>query len=127
MLEFFYKRYPDVKYSIAHNAPGLVGKRPENPALLFLQKQKKLMEKGYSANKAFEIIETEMADKLTEQRDENRILRGFAINNRARSYLNYSQQLSEAEGRAKVNQLDRDLSKHLYEEQRWDILAKEQV
>ncbi len=116
-----------MKYSIAHNAPGLVGKRPENPALLFLQKQKKLMEKGYSANKAFEIIETEMADKLTEQRDENRILRGFAINNRARSYLNYSQQLSEAEGRAKVNQLDRDLSKHLYEEQRWDILAKEQV
>lgn len=126
-LEKFYKRYPDIKYTIASNAPGLVGKRPRNPALDFLEKQQKLIDKGYSDNKAFEIVEEEMADRLTEQRDENRILRGFALNNRARSYLNYSQQLSEAEGKAKVQQLDRDLAKYLYEQERWDILAKEHV
>ncbi|CAI2359690.1 unnamed protein product [Moneuplotes crassus] len=125
-LQKFYKRYPDVKYSIARDAPGLVGKRPENPALLFIEKQMKLMDKGYSENKAFEILEKEMAEKLEVQRDENRILRGFAINNRARSYLNYSQQLSEAEGKAKVDQLDRDLPKYLYQQQKWDIMAKEQ-
>ena len=85
------------------------------------------MEKGYSENKAFEIIEKQLADKLEVQREENRILRGFALNNRARSYLNYSQQLSEIEGRVKVQQLDRDLAKYLYQEQKWDDLAASQV
>jgi len=116
-----------VKYTIARNAPGIVGKGPKNPAVHFIERQTKLIDKGYSENKAFEIVESELASKFETQRDENRILRGFALNNRARSYLNYSQQLAEAEGRAKVQQLDRDLAKYMYQEERWDRLAAENV
>jgi hypothetical protein len=123
LLNRFYFKYPDVKYAIARNVPGAVGKGPKSPAVSFVEKQMKLMENGFSESKAFEIVEKKMSDKLQKQRDENRILRGFALNNRARSYLNYSQQLAEIEGRAKVQQLDRDLNKYLYQEQRWDDLA----
>ena len=41
------------------------------------------------------------------------------MNNRARSYLNYSQQLAELEGRSKVSQLERDIPKYIREENRW--------
>lgn len=126
-MKKFYKRYPDVKYTIARNAPGIVGKGPKNPAVDFIERQTKLINKGYSENKAFEIVEKELGDKFETQRDENRILRGFALNNRARSYLNYSQQLSEVEGRAKVQQMDRDLAKYMYQEERWDKMASAYV
>lgn len=123
LLTKFYKRYPDAKYTIPSNAPGHVGKLARNPAIVFVEKQKKLMDDGYSANKAFEIVEEEMAKVFDKQREENRILRGFALNNRARSYLNYSQQLAEVEGRAKVQQLDRDLNKYVKQEQKWEDLV----
>jgi hypothetical protein len=123
MLEKFYKRYPDVKYTIAHDTPGTYGKGPKNPAVSFIMKQRKLMDEGFTENKAFEMVEEEMADQFEKHREENRILRGFALNNRARSYLNYSQQLSEIEGRAKVQQMQRDLAKYIYQEQRWDDSA----
>lgn len=122
LLNKFYKRYPDVKYTIGKNTPGTVGKAPQNPAMVFIEKQLKLIDEGYSENKAFEIVEKEMADVFDKQREENRILRGFALNNRARSYLNYSQQLAEVEGRAKVQQLERDLNKYTDEENRWSDL-----
>ena len=87
----------------------------------------KLIEEGYSENKAFEMVESEMASVFDKQREESRILRGFALNNRARSYLNYSQQLAEVEGRAKVQQMERDLNKYITQENRWsDLLSGNQ-
>ena len=124
LLSKFYKRYPDARYAIAKGTPGTVGEGPKNPAVLFLEKQMKLMDEGYSENKAFEMVESEMVFLFDRQREENRILRGFALNNRARSYLNYSQQLAEVEGRAKVQQMERDLNKYITQENRWsDIMT----
>jgi len=122
LLHKFYLRYPDVKYTVAKNAPGTVGKRPVNPALTFITRQQELIDQGYSENKSFELVEGEMAKEFDREREENRILRGFALNNRARSYLNYSQQLAEVEGRAKVQQLQRDLNKYEEQESKWQDL-----
>ena len=44
--------------------------------------------------------------------DQNRVARGLAINNRARSFMNLYQQQSEYEARLKVLRLERDISKY---------------
>ena len=124
MFEKFYKRYPDVRYAYGKNTPGYIGAKIKNPAVIFIEKQKKLIDQGYSENKSFEIVEEEMSKIFDKQKEENRILRGFALNNRARSYMNYAQQLAEMEGRAKVTQLERDISKFIREENRWTELLQ---
>ena len=61
---------------------------------------------------AIEKIKKENADLIEQEKEENRIIRGFAYTNHARSYLNYAQQIAELETRAKVMRLERDVAKY---------------
>ena len=49
------------------------------------------MKKGFKLQAAIAKIKEEYADTIEEEKEENRIIRGFAYTNHARSYLNYAQ------------------------------------
>lgn len=100
----FYQKYPDVAYfqRKLRSAPQRPGETNENPAHAFISRQIALIRRGFSEEKAFEMTENELADYIQREKDEQRIIRGFAFNNKARSYLNYSQQVAELESRAKA-------------------------
>ena len=58
-----------------------------HPASVFVRKQKRLIKQGYTEEKAFEIVEAEIADILDKEREQTRILRGVALDQNAYSYL----------------------------------------
>jgi hypothetical protein len=58
-----------------------------HPAQHFIDKYKKLVKQGYNQDKAFQIVEGELAELLDSQRDEMRILRGAALSSHGDSYL----------------------------------------
>jgi len=45
------------------------------------------MKQGYTEQKAFEIVESEIAEILDSEREQTRILRGVALDQNAYSYL----------------------------------------
>ena len=50
-----------------------------HPAAVFIRKQRDLINKGYSEEKAFDLVEAELGKAINQQKEELRILRGLAI------------------------------------------------
>ena len=68
-------------------------------------KWKDLMDQGIEEKVAFSQVEEEFSEMVEKEREENKILHGFAYDNRARAYMSYAQQVAEVEARAKVTRL----------------------
>lgn len=82
LLSKFYKKYPEVRYfpqatrmNVGYG--GMV--EITHPAAVFIKKQRSLMNKGYSEQKAFEKVEEELGKAINQQKEELRILRGVAL------------------------------------------------
>jgi len=74
----------------------------QHPASKFIDKYRKLQEKGYSEFKAFEMVGAEINEVLTKQMDVTRILRGVALQSNAFTYIERVQQVAEMESQMKV-------------------------
>lgn len=67
LLSKFYKKYPEVKYfpSPSRFSMGFGGSiEVSHPAALFIKKQRALLRKGYTEQKAFEIVEEELGSMI---------------------------------------------------------------
>lgn len=123
LLSKFYKKYPEVKYfpqatrmNIGHG--GIV--EITHPAAVFVKKQRDLMNKGYTEQKAFEVVEEDLGKAINQQKEELRILRGVALNNYgSQSYSDRFQQVAELESSLKVKRLERDMPKFLRSQDQW--------
>ena len=67
LLSKFYYKYPEVKYFPTHN--NIVQEfggtmRLAHPAIVFIRKQKDLLKKGYTEDKAFSLVEEELGSFL---------------------------------------------------------------
>ena len=71
------------------------------------------MKQGYNKEKAFKMVQAEMSEVIQKQRDENRILRGVALNTEAYSYVDRVQAIAEHESQMKMQRLERDMPKFL--------------
>jgi len=78
----------------------------------FVEKYKKLRNKGYSEYKAFSIVEEELRGVLDSRLDETRILRGAAMAAHGDSYLDRAQRVAELESEMKLMRVIRDMPKH---------------
>ena len=123
LLAKFYRKYPEVKYfpqgtRLNTGWGGIV--EITHPASVFVKKQRQLMNKGYSEQKSFEVVEGELGKSINQHRDELRILRGLAINTYGgQSYLDRFQQVAELESSLKVKRLERDIPKFLRAQNEW--------
>lgn len=70
-----------------YTKPGTDTRYQGHPIFDYVQKYKKLRNKGYSEYKAFNVVETELAELLESQLNEARILRGAALSSHGDSYL----------------------------------------
>jgi hypothetical protein len=69
LLSKFYRKYPEVRYfpqatKLNFGFGGLV--EITHPAAVFVKKQRSLMNKGYSEQKSFEIVESELSKALNQ-------------------------------------------------------------
>lgn len=58
-----------------------------HPATLFVRKIEEYKRQGYSHNKAREMVEAELSGIIEKRKEENRILRGVALDSEAYSYV----------------------------------------
>ena len=63
------------------------GAMDTHPAHAYLHKTQALMKKGYSEQKAYDMVGVEMDAILQKRKDEQRILRGVALDTEAYSYV----------------------------------------
>lgn len=122
LLSKFYKKYPEVKYFPMHNNVtehfgGLV--ELTHPAAIFIRKQRSLINKGYTEQKAFEIVEEDLGKFINKQKEEMRVLRGVAINVFGDSYLDRMQRVAELESTLKVQRFQRDIPKFQRAQDNW--------
>eukprot|EP01015_Nassula_variabilis_P021264 TRINITY_DN3770_c0_g1_i2.p1 TRINITY_DN3770_c0_g1~~TRINITY_DN3770_c0_g1_i2.p1 ORF type:complete len:745 (-),score=182.72 TRINITY_DN3770_c0_g1_i2:154-2388(-) len=110
LYENLLKNYPDLKYISMQQAPKL-GENisQDNFVLLFIQKQKSLIQAGYTVEKSFEMTEKQFQERIQRRLNDSILNRTSAISNKMRSLLNYYQQRSEHEARHKVLRMERDL------------------
>jgi len=107
------QKYPELRYV---GKP--TGEEVENymdnvhPAVLFVDKQKHFLNKGYSEKKSFELTERIFKRKFEEEKKNANLLSGMVMSNKARSYLDWYQQHAEYESRLKVKRLERELPKY---------------
>ena len=98
LLEAVYRKYPDTQFYpfpsklLENDVLTESNSYLDNPIVVFIQKQKKYMKKGFTQEKAFEMAEKEQGEIIERNRMNNRILRGGAMNNSARSLLSYAEQ-----------------------------------
>ena len=117
LLSKFYRKYPEAKYfpqatRINVNHGGFVD--ITHPAAVFVKRQKELINKGYTEQKAFEKVEEDLGKVINQQKEELRILRGLAINSYgSQSYSDRFQKIAELESSLKVKRLERDIPKYL--------------
>lgn len=83
LLAKFYRKYPEVKYfpqgtRLNMGFGGIV--EVTHPASVFVKKQRSLMNKGYTEQKSFEIVEEELGKQINQHKEELRVLRGLAGN-----------------------------------------------
>lgn len=85
-------KYPDTMNVILRNQAWAqkLGEIPYNPLTAFIWKCKGFINQGYEFDKAFQLAEEALGDVIETEKEENRIIRGFAYTNHARSYLNYA-------------------------------------
>ena len=105
----FFKRYPETD-----NLPLLTALEVENPVTsiksasnVFIDKQKRYMNMGYSEEKAFQLVEQEMSEILQKEKYERSLFEGLVTSNRSRSLMSYYEQQAEFETRQKLKQLQR--------------------
>ena len=91
-----------------------------HPAAVFVRKQRELMNKGYTEQKAFEVVEADLGKAINQQKEELRILRGLAVHQYgSQSYLDRFSAVAELESSLKVKRLERDLPKFLRSQASW--------
>lgn len=122
LLKKFYSKYPEVKYfpqATRMNVGwgGIID--ITHPAAVFIKKQRQLINKGYTEQKAFEIVETDIGKFINQQKEELRILRGVAISTFGDSYLDRFTQVAEQESSLKVKRMERDIPKYLRANESW--------
>lgn len=69
LLSKFYKKYPEVKYfpqatRLNMGYGGIVD--ITHPAAVFVRKQRDMMNKGYTEQKAFEVVEAELGKAINQ-------------------------------------------------------------
>lgn len=116
LIKKFWKRYPELRYlpvtgPLKHQYGGAISMT--HPASHFVQKVHQYKKQGYNDYKAFEMVGKELEAVIQKQAEEQRILRGVAIDNGAYSYLDRVQQIAELESRLKMQRLERDMPKFL--------------
>jgi hypothetical protein len=121
LLAKFYRKYPEVKYfpqgtRLNTGFGGIV--EVTHPASVFVKKQRSLMNKGYTEQKSFEIVEEELGKQINQHKEELRVLRGLA-GQTGQSYLDRFQQVAELESSLKVKRLERDIPKYLRAQNEW--------
>jgi hypothetical protein len=109
-----FNKYPEADSQFTYS-----GLDVENPiyslksfSSIFIDKQVKLMQKGFTEEKSFKIIEDEFAEQLQKEKFERSLFEGLAVSNRSRSLMNYYEQEAEFETRQKLNQLQRILPQY---------------
>lgn len=123
LLSKFYRKYPEVKYfpqatRMNTGYGGIV--EITHPAAVFVRKQRDLINKGYTEQKAFDVIESELGKMINQQKEELRILRGLALNQYgSQSYNERFQQVAELESSLKVKRMERDIPKYLRSADGW--------
>ena len=115
LLERFYRRFPMLKLmpqtTYTKMDWGDNGPRLQHPCSNFLKRYKTLSKKGYSEDKAFNMVEGELEEAMENQRDEMRILRGAALSDHGNSYLDRAQKVAELESTLKMKRFTRDIAK----------------
>jgi hypothetical protein len=123
LLSKFYRKYPEVKYfpqatRLNMGFGGIV--EITHPAAVFIRKQRSLMLKGYTEQKAFEVVEEELGKAINQQKEELRILRGLAVHQYgSQSYLDRFSAVAELESSLKVKRMERDIPKYLRAQDEW--------
>jgi hypothetical protein len=114
LYDKLFAKYPDIDTHIP-----LEGMDVESPinnkkslANIFIEKQTKHMQKGFSEEKSFKMVEDEFAEELQKEKFERGLFEALAISNRSRSLMSYYEQEAEYETRQKLNQLQRMLPQY---------------
>ena len=122
LFERFYKKYPEAKY-MPH---GTVSEmkfggaiQTTHPAAVFIHKQRSLIKKGYTEEKAFQLVEQDFGKFISQQKDEMRILRGVAQINNGNSYMDRFTRVAELESTLKMKRMERDIPKYLRTQNNW--------
>ena len=107
-------KYPEMSYVPGPKISLTPEELPVNSSIIlsFVNKQKELMKKGFTEQKAFEMVEEKYQDRMQRKKADFILTRDAAINNQARSLMNFYQQQAEYEGRLKVLRMERDLLKY---------------
>ena len=125
----FFKRFPELKLvpqvMTFYREKGTDAFKNAHPIHDFVEKYKKLRNKGYSEYKAFSIVEEELRGVLDSRLDETRILRGAAMAAHGDSYLDRAQRVAELESEMKLMRVIRDMPKHERNTNYLDQLEKE--
>jgi hypothetical protein len=107
----FFKKYPN-----ADLAPIVSFETAENPKASyrtaserFIARQRKYIKDGYNEDKAFQMVEAEMAEDLQKEKFERSLFEGLATSNRSRSLMSYYEQEAEFEARQKLKHLQTTL------------------
>jgi len=109
------QRYPDLKFADPSYSNLNRGSYQEgNYVFNFINQQKSLMRKGYTKEKAFEIVEKKFQARFSEKIEAAQLASRLAVNNNARSLLSVTQQQAEMEATLKVKRITRDIP--LYQE-----------
>jgi hypothetical protein len=114
LFKKFFQKYPD-----ADLQPFVSPLLAENPTSVhktasekFISRQKKYMKDGFSEDKAFQVVEQELAEDLQKEKFERSLFEGLAISNRSRSLMSYYEQEAEYEARQKLKQLQTTLPQY---------------
>jgi hypothetical protein len=110
----FFEKYPD-----ADLQPFVSGLAVENPlptyktsSERFIARQKKYMNDGFNEDKAFQLVEQEMAEDLQKEKFERSLFEGLATSNRSRSLMSYYEQEAEFEARQKLKQIQNTIPQY---------------
>ena len=112
----FFKKYPEVKYMnmIGPLDTKFGGQLQQlHPAMIYVRNLEKYKSQGYSHMKAKEMVEQELSQLIEKRKNENRILRGVALDSDAYTYVDRVQEVAELEAILKVKTLERDMPKYL--------------
>ena len=71
------------------------------------------MKQGYTEEKAIDMVGVEIDEIIQKRKDEQRILRGVALDTQAYSYVDRFQQIAEIESQMKMKRMERDMPKFL--------------
>jgi len=71
------------------------------------------MNEGYTEEAAIDMVGVEIDEILQKRKDEQRILRGVALETQAYSYVDRFQQVAELESQMKMSRMERDMPKYL--------------